>query len=195
MPADKPHNRARHHVRLPSGKQIEVVYLENPLPPALDSERSATQRRTAQRGRRGKQAGKSEQAGTQVERGGKWAEQTGAQVKRGEKRAERGSTQVERHTVEPLHVCFYCTGELAYPIDWAEAGPERWRILLRCPECEATREGVFDQADVERLDDELDRATGRLVSDLQRVTHANMAEEVEIFARALEADLILPSDF
>jgi hypothetical protein len=138
MHSDK--RRHRHQVRLPSGKQIEVVYLDNSQPPALEQASVAP-------------------------------------------------------SAEPLHVCFHCAGELVHPIDWAEAGSNHWRILLRCPECEATREGVFEQRAVERLDDELDRATGALLSDLQRVTHANMAEEIELFVRALEADLIVPSDF
>jgi hypothetical protein len=94
-----------------------------------------------------------------------------------------------------LHVCFHCTGELAYPLDWSEEGPRHWRIILRCPECESRREGVFEQAAVERLDDELDRAAGALLGDLRRMTHANMSEEVEFFVRALAADLIVPSDF
>jgi hypothetical protein len=94
-----------------------------------------------------------------------------------------------------LHVCFNCAGELVYPLDWSEEGVSQWRIVLRCPECEARREGVFEQAVVERLDDELDRAAGALLSDLKRITHANMSEEIEFFARALQADLIVPSDF
>src|SRR3981081_823066 len=65
-------------------------------------------------------------------------------------------------TPEPLHVCFHCAGELAYPLDWSEEGPRHWRIILRCPECESRREGVFEQGLVERLDDELDRAAGLL---------------------------------
>ncbi len=94
-----------------------------------------------------------------------------------------------------LHVCFHCAGELVYPLDWSEEGPRHWRIVLRCPECESRREGVFDQAAVERLDDELDRGSSALLGDLRRMTHANMSEEIEFFARALDADLILPSDF
>jgi hypothetical protein len=94
-----------------------------------------------------------------------------------------------------LHVCFHCAGGLVYPLDWAEEGPRQWRILLRCPDCEATREGVFEQAAVERLDDELDRAVGALLGDLRRMTHANMSDEIEFFVRALDADLIDPSDF
>lgn len=96
---------------------------------------------------------------------------------------------------EQLHVCFHCGGELVYPLDWAEEGARRWRIVLRCPECESRREGVFEQSSVERLDDELDRATGELLSDLRRMTHANMSDEIETFIRALDADLIEPSDF
>jgi hypothetical protein len=96
---------------------------------------------------------------------------------------------------EQLHVCFHCAGELAYPLDWAEEGPRHWRIILRCPECECRREGVFEQGTVERLDDELDRAASLLLADLKRMTHANMSEEAEFFIRALDADLIVPSDF
>ncbi|HSZ69145.1 MAG TPA: hypothetical protein VK756_02165 [Solirubrobacteraceae bacterium] len=144
MHPDESHQRARHHVRLPSGKQIEVVYLDNPLPPSLDGPLPP---------------------------------------------------QHAKPSTEPLHVCFYCAGEFVHPVDWAEAGANQWRILLRCPECEATREGVFEQSAVESLDDELDRATGTLLSDLQRITHANMAEEIDLFVRALDADLIVPSDF
>ena len=48
---------------------------------------------------------------------------------------------------------------------------------------------------MELLDDELDRASGALLSALKRITHANMTAEVEFFVRALDADLIVPSDF
>lgn len=96
---------------------------------------------------------------------------------------------------QELHVCFNCAGELVYPLDWTEEGARHWRIVMRCPECEARREGVFEQCLVERLDDELDRGAGALLSDLKRLTHANMTDEVEFFVRALRADLITPSDF
>lgn len=98
-------------------------------------------------------------------------------------------------TPEHLHVCFHCSGELVYPLDWSEEGPRHWRVVLRCPECESRREGVFEQTAVEHLDDELDRGSSALLGDLRRMTHANMSEEVEFFVRALEADLITPGDF
>jgi hypothetical protein len=104
----------------------------------------------------------------------------------------------ERPTAAPgeaLHVCPGCAGGLVHPLDWQEESPGRWRVLLRCPDCGEQREGVFGQALIEALDDELDRATAELLSDLRQVTHANMTEEVERFARALQLDLIGPSDF
>jgi len=99
------------------------------------------------------------------------------------------------HAPDPLHVCFHCAGELAYPLDWVEEGPRHWRIALRCPECEALREGVFEQSVVEELDEQLDSATSALLNDLKQLTQANMEDEVEFFIRALDADLIVPSDF
>lgn len=94
-----------------------------------------------------------------------------------------------------LHVCFHCASDLVHPVDWADEGGGSWRILLRCPNCEATREGVFARERVERLEDELDRSIGSLLGDLRRMTHTNMSEEIEFFVKALEADVIVPSDF
>lgn len=114
----------------------------------------------------------------------------------------RGATDGDDALVErlgdapPLHECFHCGSELVHPIDWCEEGGGGcWRILLRCPECEATREGVFERGEVDCFEEELDRGMGSLLSDLRRMTHTNMSEEIDFFVRALEADVILPSDF
>jgi hypothetical protein len=139
MDPDRSHP-TRHRVRLPSGKQIDVVYRDQQLEGSTDAPQNV-------------------------------------------------------NVPDPLYVCFHCAGELAYPLDWSEEGPRHWRIVLRCPECEARREGVFEQAVVEELDEQLDNATGALLSDLKQLTQANMEDEVEFFIRALDADLIVPSDF
>ncbi len=144
MEQDRGHH-THHRVRLPSGKQIEVVYRDQQQPAAADEQHLPAAERTCE--------------------------------------------------PDPLHVCFHCAGDLAYPLDWAEEGPRHWRIVLRCPECEARREGVFEQATVERLDEQLEQATAALLSDLTQLTKANMEDEVEFFIRALDADLIVPSDF
>lgn len=98
-------------------------------------------------------------------------------------------------TSERLDLCPSCHGGFVYPLDWAEEGSNYWRVTLRCPECERVETGVFAQAAVERLDNELDRATEELLGDLKRITQANMSDEIDFFIRALNADVIVPSDF
>jgi hypothetical protein len=94
-----------------------------------------------------------------------------------------------------LHVCGGCSSELVYPIDWEEAGSVHWQVTLRCPNCEWSGTGVFEQPIVERFDEELDRGTEALVRDLKRLVQANMEEQIDRFADALRAGLILPEDF
>ena len=94
-----------------------------------------------------------------------------------------------------LSICQQCTSELVEPVDWAAAGPERWRIALSCPNCGHWIEGVFSQECVDQFDERLDEGTEVMVADLKRLEHANMAEDVELFAAALRAGAILPEDF
>jgi hypothetical protein len=94
-----------------------------------------------------------------------------------------------------LHVCPACERELVYPVEWEETSPTHWEVLLRCPNCEWSDLGVFDQETVDRFDDELDRGTEAVSRDLKRLTQANMEEEIERFVTALRSDAILPEDF
>lgn len=167
----------RHRVQLPDGKHVEIVYRDHRHAPegSAPSEQS-----------RAAQAASAPAASTKAER-------LGAPEPLGVPAPRAVPEPVEQP--DPLHVCFNCAGGLVYPLDWAEEGERHWRIALRCPECEAHREGVFEQSVVERLDDELDRATSELLTDLRQITHANMTDEIEFFVRALNADLIVPSDF
>ena len=96
---------------------------------------------------------------------------------------------------QDLHVCHDCDSELVYPTEWEEAGATHWEVSLRCPNCEWTGTGTFEQDVVERFDEELDRGTEALVRDLKRLMQANMEEDVERFAQALARDHILPEDF
>ncbi|HVI34853.1 MAG TPA: hypothetical protein VM684_01355, partial [Gaiellales bacterium] len=84
---------------------------------------------------------------------------------------------------------------LVYPVAWEEASPTQWEVLLRCPNCEWTDLGIYDQAVVDRFDEQLDRGTEYLVDDLMRLTQANMEDEIERFTCALASDAIWPMDF
>jgi hypothetical protein len=94
-----------------------------------------------------------------------------------------------------LHVCIDCSCEFVYPVQWEEAGPENWTVLVHCPNCEVYREGVFTQETVEAFDEELDRGAEALEAGYRRLVQANMTDEAKRFAGALAAGAILPEDF
>jgi hypothetical protein len=98
-------------------------------------------------------------------------------------------------TVVDLHVCGTCDSKLVYPTEWDESGATHWEVSLRCPNCEWTGTGIFEQELVERFDEELDRGTEALVRDLKRLSQANMEDEIERFVDALAQDHIVPEDF
>lgn len=94
-----------------------------------------------------------------------------------------------------LHLCGRCDSELVYPVEWAEAGATHWEVVLRCPNCQWSGTGVYEQDQVERFDEELDRGTETLVRDLKRLMQANMEDDIDRFVDALAADHVLPEDF
>jgi hypothetical protein len=96
---------------------------------------------------------------------------------------------------QDLHICPECGSELVYPIAWDEADRTSWEVTLRCPNCEWTITGVFEEETIQRFDDTLDRGTEALVTDLRALARANMEEAVERFASALYAGHVLPEDF
>jgi hypothetical protein len=113
--------------------------------------------------------------------------------------AEGADAQTHTHPQpqpqQDLHVCVECDSELVYPVQWEEAGPENWSVLLHCPNCDVFREGVFTQENVELFDEELDRGADMLARDYKRLMRANMADEIDRFVGALEAGAIIPEDF
>jgi DNA-directed RNA polymerase subunit M/transcription elongation factor TFIIS len=136
-PDDTPHTR---RVRLPSGREIEVVYFD-----------------------------------------------TGDLTTQDKQQKPKGQQE--------LHICPECDRDRVYPVEWEEVSATEWEVLLRCPECEWTKVGVFDQATVDRFDEKLDKFTDELIDVLQELWRANTADEIGRFVRALDADAILPSDF
>jgi hypothetical protein len=94
-----------------------------------------------------------------------------------------------------LHVCPQCGSHLVQPLDWHEAPQGFWELTLHCPNCDWLDEGVFDQDQVDALEEQLDDGLTDMLSDLRRLTQSNMAEEIERFTSALQCDLVLPEDF
>ena len=94
-----------------------------------------------------------------------------------------------------LHVCERCESDLVYPTTWEEADEAHWQVSLRCPNCEHYEQGIFSQDECDRFDDHLEAGTDALTRDFKRLMAANMAEEIDRFVVALDADAIQPMDF
>ena len=104
-----------------------------------------------------------------------------------------------RHAARPdptrLDVCTSCEADYVHPVEWHESGDEHWWMLLRCGECRAEREVRVADAVARRFGDSLDTAESEMARAAARLDAERMAGEVEVFAAALERDLIEPADF
>jgi hypothetical protein len=98
-------------------------------------------------------------------------------------------------TVRELHICLNCSSDLVQPMSWCESADARWQLTLECPNCGWTESGTYERSQVEHLEDRLDEGLADMIADLQRLTQANMASDVDRFISALDCDLILPEDF
>jgi hypothetical protein len=97
--------------------------------------------------------------------------------------------------VSDVHVCVICRGDCVNPVAWDEAGPDRWRVLLRCGACghEHTRELSYDEAS--RLVNELDRGYIEIETAAEQLERELMEDWVKTFTAALRRDLIDAGDF
>lgn len=94
-----------------------------------------------------------------------------------------------------IHLCPRCESQLVQPVRWRQVQPRFWALTLSCPNCACLTEGVFAQEQLDRFEEQLDLGLTELLSDLRRLTRANMSEEIDRFIEALQADRILPEDF
>lgn len=110
-------------------------------------------------------------------------------------RTRRHGAGAKQAPPEDLHICPSCDSRLVYPLDWSPVDMCHWRVELRCPECEWTEAGLYEQAALDRFDHILDSGTDSLVEDLRLLQRSNMEHELARFNMALGQDLILPEDF
>ena len=94
-----------------------------------------------------------------------------------------------------LHICQECESELIQPVEWHATSDDHWELTLYCPNCDWSCRGIYSHQQLEGLEEQLDLGVEAIIRDLHRLTSANMADEIERFAAALQADLILPEDF
>ena len=96
---------------------------------------------------------------------------------------------------EGMHVCPECTSQLVQPVEWEEAAQGAWELLLRCPNCQWSTAGIYSRDQIDSYEEHLDEGLAEMLSDLRRLTQANMSEDIDRFVGALQSDLILPEDF
>ncbi len=103
--------------------------------------------------------------------------------------------EAEDATRRGLHICPACDCELVQPVCWSETEDHRWELTLECPNCGWLEDGIYQREQIDRLEEKLDDGLAEMLADLKRLTQANMADEIDRFIRALNADFILPEDF
>lgn len=97
--------------------------------------------------------------------------------------------------LDSLTICGSCDSMLVQPQTWRQAPPRGWKVELRCPECEERGSAVIGEELAEQLTFFHERARALVEVSMLRLASENAEREIDRFARALEADLILPEDF
>jgi hypothetical protein len=82
-----------------------------------------------------------------------------------------------------------------HPHSWTEVDDRHWELALLCPNCEWSEEGVYSLEEVDELEERLEEGHSEMLADLQRLAQANVADQIDRFIAALDANLILPEDF
>jgi hypothetical protein len=76
-----------------------------------------------------------------------------------------------RRTPSPdpgLHVCRVCHTDYVVPVWWEALDGERWRMLLRCAQCETRREVVIAEAAARVYERDLARGIAEIAAALER---------------------------
>ena len=94
-----------------------------------------------------------------------------------------------------LHQCRLCHDDYVVPVWWEAVDDERWRMLLRCAQCETYRDVVVGNDVAKAYERDLACGTAEIAASLDRIERARMLGELDVFVAALEHDLIDAADF
>lgn len=106
--------------------------------------------------------------------------------------ASRTTTKAEAG----LHVCPECGSCLVQPTRWEQTSKRgHWHLWRRCPECEWRCDGIHGEREIDAFDETLDVGAEELTAELRELERERMRDVAEVFATALQADLITADDF
>ena len=97
--------------------------------------------------------------------------------------------------VSTLEVCPACGTDFVNPVEWSAIEDHSWWMLLRCAQCEHSREVTVSNAEAERFDEALDSRADPIARAARKLDLERMAATVETLIIALQRDLIGPADF
>ena len=107
-----------------------------------------------------------------------------------------GSLPREKTVGSEPHVCRVCQRPFVVPLStFPLVSRDGYVVELHCSNCEDSTVALLSEEQMERLDRELDRQTGRLRHTLAELRLADELERVDRFCAALQAGHILPEDF
>jgi len=94
-----------------------------------------------------------------------------------------------------LEVCPACGTDFVNPLEWSAIEDHSWWMVLRCAQCEHTREVTVSNTEAERYDEALDSRADPIARAVRKLDLERMAATVESLIVALQRDLIGPADF
>ena len=94
-----------------------------------------------------------------------------------------------------LELCPACGTDFVVPLEWSAVEDHSWWMLLRCAQCEHSREVIVSNRQAERYDEALDRSADPIARAVAKLDRERMAATVESLIVALQRDLIGPADF
>lgn len=102
------------------------------------------------------------------------------------------------HTADgsALETCTACGRPFVVPVALLELVDEGLYLLaVHCKNCDRLSTGVWEDAELEALEQANERAAAELRSALEIVTMARFIDDLDDFTRALEHDVVRPEDF
>jgi hypothetical protein len=101
----------------------------------------------------------------------------------------------EQSEPEELDVCRACGRDMVYPTDWHLVDPEHWWVELRCGGCGVRRRGLFLSSQLDRFECRLEEALREISEEADRLLLDWRSAEADVFAEALDRELIQARDF
>lgn len=119
-------------------------------------------------------------------------------LRRWRRRRREGLGPVPRRTPVPgsgLQVCRACRAPFVHPVARKRLEESLWSLVLRCGECTLEREVVVGDDLAARYEDDLRGSARAIERALEQEDRERLARQADLFAAALDRDLIDAADF